>query len=422
VKSFKDWKIRSKLVLPLFVIVVLGGGGIISVFAGMYDEITNDTLPEERALDGIRRASLELLVEYREFMLVPSDSTQLEIEELKNEIEVYEAAFGKSALHEEYEAPFVETIEAAEQNLKRQGDKAIAVRLRLLDQFEGMEAFETAFHDLHPGGSVDAGHAEDAAAGVELADIGDHTGLDAAVHIYMAKIHEYVLTPNDATRQKIAEIELSLEWNFLADDDELASEPGDPAGDTNQRILVRQLVELGHGTVALTSDFLAALETLEEAEDNLLDVLEAAGTVIAQETDQALTVGFVIVTAVILAVLATIFLVGYLVSQGIRTPLTALANATDRLGKGDLSVRADMKSKDEIGVLATAFNRMAANLESNIVQRERAEETLKEREQQSTRLIENLPGLDHALRERGCPGDARLPTRRPDRQPGSRVW
>jgi hypothetical protein len=130
VKSFKDWKIRSKLVLPLFVIVVLGGGGIISVFAGMYDEITNDTLPEERALDGIRRASLELLVEYREFMLVPSDSTQLEIEELKNEIEVYEAAFGKSALHEEYEAPFVETIEAAEQNLKRQGDKAIAVRLR----------------------------------------------------------------------------------------------------------------------------------------------------------------------------------------------------------------------------------------------------------------------------------------------------
>ncbi len=67
---FKDWSIRNKFILPLFAVMVLGGGGIIWALVIMHDEITNDALPEERALDGIRRTSLELLSKYRELMIV----------------------------------------------------------------------------------------------------------------------------------------------------------------------------------------------------------------------------------------------------------------------------------------------------------------------------------------------------------------
>ncbi len=47
-KSFKDWSISNKLILPLFAVMVLGGGGIIWALIGMHDEIVNDALPERR--------------------------------------------------------------------------------------------------------------------------------------------------------------------------------------------------------------------------------------------------------------------------------------------------------------------------------------------------------------------------------------
>ncbi len=112
-KRYKDWSIRNKLFVPLFAVMVLGGGGVFWAAMEMIDEIMNDSLPEERVLDGIRRVSLELLSEYREFMIVPSDSTQRQIDELKEDIERYEAAFEQLAATEATEAHFVEAIEAA---------------------------------------------------------------------------------------------------------------------------------------------------------------------------------------------------------------------------------------------------------------------------------------------------------------------
>lgn len=141
-KPFKDWGIRNKLILPVFAVVVLGGGGIIWALMEMHGEITNDALPEERALDGIRRASLELLSEYREFMIVQSDATRQEIDELKEEIERYETAFERLRGSEVAETPFIAAINAAVQKLKRIGDETIALRLRLLDHLGTMEAFE----------------------------------------------------------------------------------------------------------------------------------------------------------------------------------------------------------------------------------------------------------------------------------------
>ena len=145
---FEDWSIRNKLILPLFAVMVLGGGGSIWAVIAMHDKITNDALPKERALDDIRRVSFELLSEYREFMIVPSDSTQGEINELKEDEEVYMKAFADSAGAERLEAGFVEAIEAAERNMIRIGDETIAARLQLLDRINSMVAFEAAIEHV----------------------------------------------------------------------------------------------------------------------------------------------------------------------------------------------------------------------------------------------------------------------------------
>ncbi len=65
-----------------------------------------------------------------------------------------------------------------------------------------------------------------------------------------------------------------------------------------------------------------------------------------------------------------------MVAQEIAGPVSLLANAADQFGSGNLSARVDVRSKDEIGSLATAFNEMASNLESIIEQREQVEDKI----------------------------------------------
>jgi signal transduction histidine kinase len=57
--------------------------------------------------------------------------------------------------------------------------------------------------------------------------------------------------------------------------------------------------------------------------------------------------------------------VGWVVSRGLTAPLEGLAQATMRMNEGELSARAPVHGKDEIGLLARRFNQMAAALESS---------------------------------------------------------
>jgi signal transduction histidine kinase len=67
------------------------------------------------------------------------------------------------------------------------------------------------------------------------------------------------------------------------------------------------------------------------------------------------------VAAVLLAALA-----GWLVSNRITTPLTELTRITSQMSHGDLSVRADVRSTDEIGTLGHSFNEMASRVEEMV--------------------------------------------------------
>jgi signal transduction histidine kinase len=59
------------------------------------------------------------------------------------------------------------------------------------------------------------------------------------------------------------------------------------------------------------------------------------------------------------------FLVGLLVSHGLTVPLKNLTTVATQMGGGDLSVRASVQTRDEIGQLAGQFNQMAERLEAS---------------------------------------------------------
>jgi len=82
-------------------------------------------------------------------------------------------------------------------------------------------------------------------------------------------------------------------------------------------------------------------------------------------------------------------------ARRIAVPLARLADAADRLRlTGDYSIRVDWSSGDEIGRLATAFNRMVEGLDSG----DRAQRLLHDLEIAQARLIENNVALEKASR------------------------
>lgn len=65
---------------------------------------------------------------------------------------------------------------------------------------------------------------------------------------------------------------------------------------------------------------------------------------------------------VFLATLATILVIVAVLARSISRPILSLTRAAERVSKGDLSARADIRSHDEIGVLANTFNDMGEAL------------------------------------------------------------
>jgi len=72
------------------------------------------------------------------------------------------------------------------------------------------------------------------------------------------------------------------------------------------------------------------------------------------------TIILVTIGAVLLAVLA-----GWLMSRQIAKPIGQLASASERVAQGDLSTAVDVKSSNEIGVLAHSFNQMIVSLKKS---------------------------------------------------------
>ena len=55
-------------------------------------------------------------------------------------------------------------------------------------------------------------------------------------------------------------------------------------------------------------------------------------------------------------------LIALFAGKSLTTPILALADAAKRMSLGDMDVKIDIKSQDEIGVLAAAITRLQASL------------------------------------------------------------
>jgi signal transduction histidine kinase len=87
------------------------------------------------------------------------------------------------------------------------------------------------------------------------------------------------------------------------------------------------------------------------------------------------------------AAMVAVILIGYLVARLIINPLFKLVHASRAIAGGDLTQRAEIVSKDEIGVLANTFDKMTENLQQRTLELEKTNRILEQMDRAKMRFI-----------------------------------
>jgi signal transduction histidine kinase len=110
------------------------------------------------------------------------------------------------------------------------------------------------------------------------------------------------------------------------------------------------------------NDYVSASEPLRNAAGDEVGALQVSmlqAPILAQRTNVMLT--FFVVCGIGLAV---VFVITYLITRRMISPLEEMVGATKKIGAGDLSVRVSVASDGEIHDLAESFNEMLASLQA----------------------------------------------------------
>ena len=135
--------------------------------------------------------------------------------------------------------------------------------------------------------------------------------------------------------------------------------------------------------------------------EGILGLDMAATDVIALEWNFLRIVLFAFVCTVPLVVM-----MGWVLGRKLTTPIKNLTIASERIAAGDLNYRVNLHCSNEIGMLSSAFNKMAQNLQEEIqargreiTERSHAERKLAELNKQLEATVENLSSANRELAE-----------------------
>jgi signal transduction histidine kinase len=87
------------------------------------------------------------------------------------------------------------------------------------------------------------------------------------------------------------------------------------------------------------------------------------------------------------AAMIAVILIGYFVARLIINPLSKLVRTSRAIASGDLTKRTEIKSQDEIGVLANTFDEMTENLQQRTLELEKTNRILEQMDRTKMRFI-----------------------------------
>ncbi len=170
--------------------------------------------------------------------------------------------------------------------------------------------------------------------------------------------------------QQIVSMDLGNEGNvFLIDNDGYTVDPGDSSNlvlvsDLISDARVKTAMENRRNGFTLSSDGVYYVYAPVESTSWMLcigiperQVLESV-----YQMDQGIQIALIVFAAVFVILIIAVLVVSYRFARSLTDPLIALEKDAMTISGGNLDYRAEVRSNDEIGDLATSFNQMAASL------------------------------------------------------------
>ncbi len=116
-------------------------------------------------------------------------------------------------------------------------------------------------------------------------------------------------------------------------------------------------------------------QIVEELDTHMNQMSDYAETKASEMYESALETRSRVITITIIALITAVLfsgLLGFLLSRGISTDIALVTGAAQEVSAGDLTQRVDIRSQDEIGILAEAFGNMTENLHAMASQTQEA--------------------------------------------------
>ena len=141
-------------------------------------------------------------------------------------------------------------------------------------------------------------------------------------------------------------------------------------------LLFQQFVALSDQIDADTAKLSQSIAAIQEVDRLIRDDAEADLHVAMDAINQTIDTATILELLSMVGVAVIGFAIAIALTRRISAPITKLSDIATELAAGDLSKRVDIHLSDEIGVLATAFNRMVVNLQQRIEAEANAKELL----------------------------------------------
>ncbi len=182
------------------------------------------------------------------------------------------------------------------------------------------------------------------------------------------------------------------------------------------------------GTIHLANDtsfigtrayaYFPQVEQIPDSEKSFLDKKQSRGVFVKSfgEKEWSLWLGFslkelalvqkkfILLSALLLvSTIGTLGIAVYFTVKYFTKPIKALAKGAERVGEGDLTYRAKIKTKDEIGKLAASFNAMAGKLEESHLKLKESHIQLEEKVKERVKDLNCLYGLSKLIEQPEIP-------------------
>ena len=370
--------IKSKMLLLLLAVAVVGGVASISAIVSATREFKNDILPQNKALLDIETNSQQLVAKYREYIIFPRDSTLEQVADLRAKTLSRVASYLKAASYQHDKKEFIEKIRTSVNRISEIGGDIVYLISLLEKNSEGEEIEKL----------VEANFAEaellmnqqikqlieqndfELIVKKSLIELRTMKRLRVLLLELLAGFRAYLTNPADEFRVNIDMLEVSFKDAIIKLEFEQQKSARKDA--TAQKIIAisRQLTGKVAGYIDNRDQLKKTIVKLDLETEELEKTMEQAIAFAAQEEQEMLEDTLILIIITILATLVISYLCLYWGLSRLTAPISHLQSVMDKFGEGDLIQRASVDSQDEFGQLALAFNNMADQLHKNVRERE----------------------------------------------------